>query len=76
MIMTKPLSVQDFQKKRTGFDAVKLPKPPLFIMLDNLKHKVQAKFIQVMQSQRLVRVDDTKNSCKGRNSDLKTTLLK
>lgn len=72
--MTKPLLVQDFpKKKRTGFDAVKPPKPPLFITLDNLKHKVQAKFIQVMQSQRLVGVDD---SCKGRNSDLKITLIK
>lgn len=74
--MTKPLFVQDFQKKRTGFDAVKPLKPPLFITLDNFKHEVQAKFIQVMQSQRLVSVDDTRNSCKGRNSDLKTTLIK
>lgn len=58
--MTKSLLVQDFQKKRTGFDAVKPPKPPLFITLDNFKHKFQAKFIQVMQLQRLVSVDDTK----------------
>lgn len=59
--MTKPLLVQDLKKKkRTGFDAVKPPKPPLFITLDNLKHKDQAKFIQVMQWQRLVSVEDTK----------------